>query len=72
MPGRDTRPVQYDILAYRMHPGTLPLGWVSVISVVLLVSGPLGGVVHEAFQPTQVSMWLAEAGSDHDTGSVRG
>lgn len=22
---------EYDILAYRMHPGTLPLGWVSVV-----------------------------------------
>jgi hypothetical protein len=22
---------EYDILAYRMHPGTLPLGWVSVL-----------------------------------------
>jgi hypothetical protein len=22
---------EYDILAYRMHPGTLPMGWVSVI-----------------------------------------
>src|SRR6201989_2800361 len=22
---------QYDILAYRTHPGTLPLGWVSVV-----------------------------------------
>ena len=22
---------QYDILAYRMHPGTVPLGWVSVV-----------------------------------------
>jgi len=32
----------------------------------------LVGVVHEAFQPTQVSMWLVEAGSGHDTGSVHG
>ena len=35
----------------------------------------LVGVVHEAFQPTQVSMWLAqraEAGSGHDTSSVHG
>ena len=23
---------QYDILAYRMHPGTLPLGWLSLVS----------------------------------------
>ena len=22
---------EYDILAYRMHHGTLPLGWVSVV-----------------------------------------
>jgi hypothetical protein len=51
-----SRSNEYDILAYRMHPGTLPMV----------------GVVHEAFQPTQVSMWLAEAGSGHDTGSVRG
>ena len=36
------------------------------------VRDDLVGVVHEAFQPTQVSMWLAEAGSGHDTGSVRG
>ena len=36
------------------------------------VRDDLIGVVHEAFQPTQVSMWLAEAGSGHDTGSVRG
>jgi hypothetical protein len=35
------------------------------------VRDDLVGVVHEAFQPTQVSMWLAEAGSGHDTGSVR-
>jgi hypothetical protein len=32
----------------------------------------LVGVVHEAFQPTQVSMWLVEAGSGHDTGPVHG
>ena len=37
-----------------------------------VVRDDLLGVVHEAFQPTQVSMWLAEAGSGHDTGSVRG
>ena len=37
-----------------------------------VVRDDLVGVVHEAFQPTQVSMWLAEAGSGHDTGSVRG
>jgi hypothetical protein len=33
------------------------------------VRGDLVGVVHEAFQPTQVSMWLTqrtEAGSGHD------
>jgi predicted PurR-regulated permease PerM len=36
------------------------------------VRDDLVGVVHEAFQPTQVSVWLAEAGSGHDTGSVRG
>ena len=36
------------------------------------VRDDLVGVVHEAFQPTQVSMWLAEAGSGHDTGPVRG
>ena len=36
------------------------------------VRDDLVDVVHEAFQPTQVSMWLAEAGSGHDTGSVRG
>ena len=39
------------------------------------VRDDLVGVVHEAFQPTQVSMWLAqrvEAGSGHDTGSVHG
>ena len=36
------------------------------------VRDDLVGVVHEAFQPTQVSMWLVEAGSGHDTGSVRG
>ncbi len=35
-----------------------------------VVRDNLVGVVHEAFQPTQVSMWLAEAGSGHDTGSV--
>ena len=33
------------------------------------VRDDLVGVVHEAFQPTQVSMWLVEAGSGHDTGS---
>ena len=32
------------------------------------VRDDLVGVVHEAFQPTQVSMWLVEAGSGHDTG----
>jgi hypothetical protein len=32
------------------------------------VRDDLVGVVHEAFQPTQVSVWLAEAGSGHDTG----
>ena len=36
------------------------------------VRDDLIGVVHEAFQPTQVSMWLVEAGSGHDPGSVRG
>jgi hypothetical protein len=36
------------------------------------VRDDLAGVVHEAFQPTQVSMWLVEAGSGHDTGSVHG
>jgi hypothetical protein len=36
------------------------------------VRGDLVGVVHEAFQPTQVSMWLVEAGSGHEPGSVRG
>ena len=36
------------------------------------VRDDLVGVVHEAFQPTQVSMWLVEAGSGHDTGSVHG
>jgi len=36
------------------------------------VRDDLVGVVHEAFQPTQVSMWLVEAGSGHDTGSVLG
>jgi hypothetical protein len=36
------------------------------------VRDDLVGVVHEAFQPTQVSMWLVEAGSGHDTSSVRG
>jgi hypothetical protein len=36
------------------------------------VRDDLVGVVHEAFQPTQVSVWLAEAGSGHDTGSVLG
>ncbi len=36
------------------------------------VRDDLVGVVQEAFQPTQVSVWLAEAGSGHDTGSVRG
>jgi len=36
------------------------------------VRDDLVGVVHEAFQPTQVSMWLAEAGSGHDRGFVRG
>ena len=33
-----------------------------------VVRDDLVGVVHEAFQPTQVSVWLAEAGSGHDTG----
>jgi hypothetical protein len=37
-----------------------------------VVRDDLVGVVHEAFQPTQVSVWLAEAGSGHDTGSARG
>jgi hypothetical protein len=32
------------------------------------VRDDLTSVVHEAFQPTQVSMWLVEAGSGHDTG----
>ena len=36
------------------------------------VRDDLVGVVHEAFQPTQVSMWLVEARSGHDTGSVHG
>ena len=33
------------------------------------VRDDLVGVVHEAFQPTQVSMWLVEARSGHKTGS---
>jgi hypothetical protein len=33
-----------------------------------VVRDDLVGVVHDAFQPTQVSVWLAEAGSGHDTG----
>jgi MFS family permease len=33
------------------------------------VRDDLVGVVHEAFQPTQVSMWLVEARSGHETGS---
>jgi hypothetical protein len=33
------------------------------------VRDDLVGVVHEAFQPTQVSIWLAEAGSGHETGA---
>jgi hypothetical protein len=36
------------------------------------VRDDLVGVVHVAFQPTQVSMWLVEAGSGHDAGSVHG
>ena len=36
------------------------------------VRDDLVGVVHEAFQPTQVSMWLVEAGSGHDTASAHG
>jgi hypothetical protein len=36
------------------------------------VRDDLVGVAHEAFQPTQVSMWLVEAGPGHDTGSVHG
>ena len=36
------------------------------------VRDDLVGVVHEAFQPTQVSMWLAEAGSGHETGAGHG
>jgi hypothetical protein len=36
------------------------------------VRDDLVGVVHEAFQPTQVSMWLVEARSGHDTGPVHG
>jgi hypothetical protein len=35
------------------------------------VRDDLVGVVHEAFQPAQVSMWLVEAGSGHHTGSPR-
>jgi hypothetical protein len=36
------------------------------------VRDDLVGVVHEAFQPTQMSMWLVEARSGHDTGPVHG
>ena len=36
------------------------------------VRDDLVGVVQEAFQPTQVSMWLAEAGSGHETGAGHG
>ena len=36
------------------------------------VRNDLVGVVHEALQPTQVSMWLVEAGSGHDKGSAHG
>jgi hypothetical protein len=43
---------------------------IAPVAAVLLGLVVLG--LHEAFQPTQVSMWLVEAGSGHDTGSVLG
>jgi hypothetical protein len=50
-----------------------PGGWFVIVDIAFdAVRDDLVGVVHEAFQPTQVSMWLVEAGSGHDTGSVRG
>jgi hypothetical protein len=53
--------------------GTSPTGEYDIQTVDFdAVRDDLVGVVHEAFQPTQVSMWLVEAGSGRDTGSVRG
>ena len=57
------------LLAAR-RPGN-PLGWIlfaifliSVAPVGDTVRGDLAGVVHEAFQPVHVSVWIADAARD--------